>query len=230
MQRYYPIGTPGEPWTDTEKVTWFERCKVLRSYKDEVIQKLDRLDAPFRVEAYGALGIDPHGYPLFAAKNTSPVAGRPWALVTGGVHGYETSGVQGALAFLETVASSYLDRLNLLVVPCVSPWGYEVINRWNPLAIDPNRSFVPDSPAGQDAQGSTMLPGLPAVPKLSCAKKGTAASVPPLNGVGVLASEMNRIARVPGPAALLRFSEPALPVVSGPLPSRVGSPFTPGSA
>ncbi|NNE33591.1 MAG: peptidase, partial [Rhodothermales bacterium] len=28
--------------------------------------------------------------------------------------------------------------------PCVSPWGYETINRWNPGAIDPNRSFRND--------------------------------------------------------------------------------------
>jgi hypothetical protein len=60
--------------------------------------------------------------------------------VTGGVHGYETSGVQGALAFLDD-PDVLADRVNLLVVPCVSPWGHEVINRWNPRAIDPNRSF-----------------------------------------------------------------------------------------
>ena len=35
----------------------------------------------------------------------------------------------------------------MLVVPCVSPWGYETINRWNPDAIDPNRSFYQGSPA-----------------------------------------------------------------------------------
>ena len=66
----------------------------------------------------------------------------PWVLITGGVHGYETSGVQGALRFIETTAASYRDRVNMLFAPCVSPWGYEVINRWNPSAIDPNRSFI----------------------------------------------------------------------------------------
>ncbi|MCA9658298.1 MAG: DUF2817 domain-containing protein, partial [Myxococcales bacterium] len=75
----------------------------------------------------------------------------PWALITGGVHGYETSGVQGALAFLRAAARAYAGRVNLLVAPCVSPWGYEVINRWNPAAVDPNRSFVADSPAEESA-------------------------------------------------------------------------------
>ncbi|WP_430347248.1 M14 family metallopeptidase [Stenotrophomonas sp. NRRL B-14846] len=57
------------------------------------------------------------------------------------MHGYETSGVHGALQFLEQQAERYLGRLNLIVAPCVSPWGYERIQRWNPDAIDPNRSF-----------------------------------------------------------------------------------------
>ena len=151
MQRFYPIGTPGEPWTDADKAAWLELRKIQRSYRDEVIVRLERIAAPFEVMRHGALTIDPQRYPLYCVKNASPVPGRPWALVTGGVHGYETSGVQGALDFLETLAPGYAERLNLLIVPCVSPWGYEVINRWNPLAIDPNRSFVGDSPCEESA-------------------------------------------------------------------------------
>jgi hypothetical protein len=41
----------------------------------------------------------------------------------------------------------YAGRVNLLVVPCVSPWAYETINRWNPYAVDPNRSFREGSSA-----------------------------------------------------------------------------------
>ncbi|MDY6946373.1 MAG: peptidase, partial [Pseudomonadota bacterium] len=65
----------------------------------------------------------------------------------------ETSGVHGALQFLETRASDYAERINLLVVPCVSPWAYERINRWNAHAIDPNRSFR----EGGAAEESTAL-------------------------------------------------------------------------
>ncbi|MCA9622760.1 MAG: M14 family metallocarboxypeptidase [Myxococcales bacterium] len=147
MERFYPIGTPGEPWTRAEKLAWREARQIQRSYREEVLARLDALDPRFQVERYGALSLDPDRYPLFAVRSARPVVGAPWALVTGGVHGYETSGVQGALAFLAERAPGYLDRINLLVVPCVSPWGYEVINRWNPEAIDPNRSFVADSPA-----------------------------------------------------------------------------------
>jgi hypothetical protein len=139
---FYPIGTPREPWTDADKARWFETQSVQRSYRDDVLARLERLDAPCTVETYGALSIDPERYPLFAVTSRSTRDDAPWALITGGVHGYETSGVHGALAFLERHAADYRDQLNLLVAPCVSPWGYETIHRWNPRALDPNRSFV----------------------------------------------------------------------------------------
>lgn len=66
-------------------------------------------------------------------------------MVTGGVHGYETNGVQGALLFLKTKALAYAADFNILVCPCVSPWGYETIQRWNKNAEDPNRGFMTDS-------------------------------------------------------------------------------------
>jgi len=151
MERFYPIGTPGQPWTGADKAAWLKARVVERSYRDEVLDRLERLDARFVVEPYGALSIDPARYPLCAVRSARPVEGAPWGLITGGVHGYETSGVQGALAFLDTLAPAYADRLNLLVAPCVSPWGYEVIHRWNAQAIDPNRSFVRDSAAEESA-------------------------------------------------------------------------------
>lgn len=151
MERFYPIGTPGEPWTEAEKAAWYAGREVQRSYAEEVRRPLEGLGDGFEVFQYGALDVDPERYPLFAVKARCREPGAPWALITGGVHGYETSGVQGALAFLLGPAASYLDRLNLLVAPCVSPWGYEVINRWNPQALDPNRSFYEDSPAQESA-------------------------------------------------------------------------------
>ncbi|MFT7668831.1 MAG: hypothetical protein ACI8X5_001530, partial [Planctomycetota bacterium] len=148
---FYPIGTPGKPWGDTEKAQWYESCSIKRSYRDEVRDQLEALDQHLEVDQYGALSIDPDRYPLFAVRSARTLPGAPWALITGGVHGYETSGVQGALAFLGEQASAYTERLNLLVAPCVSPWSYEVINRWNPRAMDPNRSFVMDSPSEESA-------------------------------------------------------------------------------
>jgi hypothetical protein len=89
---------------------------------------------------------------LYALKSRVWDAALPAALLTGGVHGYETSGVMGALKFLETRAGAYLGRVNLLAAPCVSPWGYERINRWNYDAVDPNRNFRAGGPAAEATQ------------------------------------------------------------------------------
>jgi hypothetical protein len=151
MKRFFPIGTPGEPWSDSEKRAWFESRSIERSYQEEVLAKLGALDGSFEVVQYGFLPLNPKRYPLMAVKIPGTRASAPWVLITGGVHGYETSGVQGAIAFLERTASSYRDRVNLVVAPCVSPWGYEVINRWNPSCVDPNRSFFADSPSEESA-------------------------------------------------------------------------------
>ena len=160
MDRFYPIGTPGHPWTPADKAQWRAAQSIRRSYHDEVRTRLERLDSALQLQHYGALSIDAERYPLLAARTARPLAGAPWALVTGGVHGYETSGVQGALAFLDTLAPAYCERVNLLVAPCVSPWGYEVINRWNPQALDPNRSFVPENPTQESAALMKLAAGV----------------------------------------------------------------------
>ena len=152
IERFHPIGTPGQPWTEADKAAWFATQIRKRSYRDEVRAQLEALAGPgFLVEQYGALSLDPERYPLFVVRSQPVDPSLPWVLITGGVHGYETSGVQGALAFLREAAGDYAGRLNLVVAPCVSPWGYEVIHRWNPNAVDPNRSFVADSPSEEAA-------------------------------------------------------------------------------
>ena len=147
----YFIGEQGQPWSDKEKGLWFEGQSIKRSYQDEVLAKLEPLAASFDTVQYGSLSIDESRYPLYAIKSKNWQTDHKTVLVTGGVHGYETSGVQGAIRFLETSANDFSDEFNLIVVPCVSPWGYETINRWNNKAIDPNRSFYPGSPAQESA-------------------------------------------------------------------------------
>ena len=147
----YPIGTPGTPWGAAETAQWRSRQRVQRSYADDVVRQVERLRARFDVVEYGRLDYAPDAYPLFAIRSRDWRDGLPVALVTGGVHGYETSGVHGALRFVERHADDYAGRINLLVAPCISPWAYERIHRWNPDAIDPNRSFRTDSPAQESA-------------------------------------------------------------------------------
>ena len=151
-EQTYPIGVPGQPWGAAEKTEWRASQHKLRSHADEVVAKIDALRDLFDVEQYGEIDYAPDGrYPLLAIRSRSWDDVLPTMLVTGGVHGYETSGVHGALQFVERHASDYAGRANLLVVPCVSPWAYERINRWNPDALDPNRNFKAGSPVAESA-------------------------------------------------------------------------------
>jgi hypothetical protein len=147
----YPIGTPGVAWSAAERALWLSQQRKLRSYADEVATRIERLADRFEVQQYGQIDYGPEHYRLLAVRTRQPSDVRPWALITGGVHGYETSGVHGALQFLEQRAADYEQEINILAVPCVSPWAYERIHRWNAQAIDPNRSFKEGSAAAESA-------------------------------------------------------------------------------
>jgi len=153
----HPIGTPGVRWGDAEVAQWRESQAVKRGYQAEVVSVIDRLRPRFDVAEYGRLEYPPASYPLFVVRSRDWNDALPTMLVTGGVHGYETSGVHGALLFLDRHAADYAGRANLVVAPCVSPWAYERIHRWNPAALDPNRSFREDSPAPESAALMSMV-------------------------------------------------------------------------
>jgi hypothetical protein len=150
-QAPYPIGTPGLPWSEGEVAAWRSQQIVKRSYETDVLRVIETLSSRYEIVQYGQLDYHPNKYPLFAIKNRGWRETLPCALVTGGVHGYETSGVYGALQFVDKYAARYEDRVNLIVAPCVSPWAYEVIHRWNVHAVDPNRSFRDNSSAQESS-------------------------------------------------------------------------------
>ncbi|WP_295684999.1 M14 family metallocarboxypeptidase [uncultured Nevskia sp.] len=152
----YPIGTPGQPWGAAEVSAWRAERSIKRSYAADVLRVIDTLRDRYEVIQYGQLDYDPDRYPLFAIKSRDWRDTQPSVLITGGVHGYETSGVLGALRFVDRHAERYRGRVNLIVAPCVSPWGYETIQRWNMHAVDPNRSFREPSPA-QEAEALMRL-------------------------------------------------------------------------
>jgi hypothetical protein len=151
----YPIGTPGTPWGAAEKSAWLALQAIRRSHDAEVVQPLTaHVPAQAELFQYGTLDYARLGlasYPLLAVRSRSWDARRPTVLVTGGVHGYETSGVQGALQWIATEFDRHAASVNLLVLPCISPWGYETVNRWNPDTLDPNRQFRAASPSAEAA-------------------------------------------------------------------------------
>lgn len=148
----YPIGIAGQPWGAAEKAAWRARQVARRSYADDVVAAIDGFRARFDVVQYGELDYGADGrFPLFALRDRAWRDGLPVMLVNGGVHGYETSGVHGALDFVDRHLADYAGRANVLVAPCVSPWAYERIQRWNADALDPNRNFRAHSPAQESA-------------------------------------------------------------------------------
>jgi hypothetical protein len=148
---FYPIGTPGKPWGPDDRALWRSRQRRQRSHSDDVAAAVDRLRDQFDVQVYGEVTAGDERFPLLAVRSRGWHSERPVVLVTGGVHGYETSGVHGALQFLAQDAAALSNRVNLLVVPCVSPWAYERVQRWNHDAVDPNRTFREPSPAPESA-------------------------------------------------------------------------------
>ena len=161
---FYPIGEAGKPWTQSDKQKWLQTAVKSRSYQSKVVSELKKISqqksASFELLQYGSLSIDPQAYPLFAIKSKSWDENKPSILITGGVHGYETSGVHGAIQFINELAEQYLVHFNIVTLPCVSPWGYEHIARWNPNAVDPNRSFVDNSSSEEAINVMEFIAGL----------------------------------------------------------------------
>mmetsp|Transcript_16889 Transcript_16889/g.25105 ORF Transcript_16889/g.25105 Transcript_16889/m.25105 type:complete len:385 (-) Transcript_16889:146-1300(-) len=166
------IGTPGTKWGVTEIKRWRMTRVKQRSYYEDVVPKIEALrkkcENIFEVVQYGELplivdddedaatceGKSP--FPLFAIRSRNWSKDKPNVLITGGVHGYETSGVMGALLFAESGKAEYYSKyFNIFVAPCISPWGYERVQRWNANAVDPNRSFNPD---GEIVEGRSFNP------------------------------------------------------------------------
>ncbi|MBY0371237.1 M14 family metallocarboxypeptidase [bacterium] len=149
------------PWGPEKKLRWFLNQKIQRSYHDDVLVRLKALRLEgFQTEQYGALTLDPEKFPVYALRVTAPSRSKPTVLITGGVHGYETSGVKGALQFLENHATDYAAHFNLVVFPCVSPWSYETVNRLDPIMENPNREFKAEGKAEESRLVMQYLAGL----------------------------------------------------------------------
>ena len=94
-------------WNNKDKELWFNEQKIQRSYKNDVLDKIELFKNDFDVELYGKLSLDENRYPLYVIKSKFFDKNAKNVLITGGVHGYETSGVLGLLEFIKTNAKDY---------------------------------------------------------------------------------------------------------------------------
>lgn len=107
---FYPIGTAGLAWGAAELAQWRARQVRQRSYADDVLSRVDRLRRHFDVSSYGEVAYGDERFVLMVIRSHHWQSSLPTVLVTGGVHGYETSGVHGALRFAGQHAQSYAGR------------------------------------------------------------------------------------------------------------------------
>lgn len=86
---------------------WRSQQRKPRSYADDVLARIDALRDRFVVQQFEQIAYASESYALLALRSTHWNPALACALITGGVHGYETSGVHGALRFLQTKAQRY---------------------------------------------------------------------------------------------------------------------------
>src|SRR5579871_5165234 len=79
------------------------------------------------------------GYPFFQVERVVR-KNAPTILLTGGIHGEEPGGVEGALRWLEGREWAKWN-VNWYVLPCINPYGWERNQRRNRQNRDINRQF-----------------------------------------------------------------------------------------
>lgn len=119
----------------------YDAIPIRRSYDREVMTPLAHLRGG-EVTTLRRLRYGSHNYPLFSVQYPAVFSpAHPTVLLTGGVHGDEPAGVHAIVGFLEQEAEQYADRLNLCLLPCVNPSGFEADRRHTMNGTDLNRAF-----------------------------------------------------------------------------------------
>lgn len=86
------------------------------------------------------------GYALYCLKSPAHIATRevPAIYLSAGIHGDEPAATEGLLRWAQKNVSR-LQRLNLLIFPCLNPWGLTGNSRLDADGRDLNRSFHNDA-------------------------------------------------------------------------------------
>lgn len=118
----------------------FDSIPIRRSYERDVRRPLE--GAKGGVEEFGVVRYGGHIYPMMAVLcPADPRVDHPRVLISGGVHGDEPAGVYAVLDFLREEADCYADRLNMTLLPCINPSGFEANRRKTMNGKDLNRLF-----------------------------------------------------------------------------------------
>ena len=156
------------PWSQEKIRRWYQEHQVIpsRDYVKTLVPRIKALGdrAGFTLEKYGEASYTttPDAVDGSAEKTIRVTHDlyrlligdfsqeRPCYIVLGGTHGYEKGGPLAALKFAEEEASQYVDRLNIVIYPCLSPGPYEKELRFTEGRIDINRDAFLDGAQTQE--------------------------------------------------------------------------------
>ncbi len=139
-------------WDEAQVRDWHADVIAAGKTRDygDIVSRITALPAnTHNVETYAALS---HGHSLYRITIGNVKNGNPNILITGGIHGYEPSGIEASLNFARHVAPRLTREFNFAIYPCISPWAYEYNQRWNAQGEDPNRLFTRTPP--EDKSGT----------------------------------------------------------------------------
>lgn len=126
-------------WSADRCAAWYGQQPQVRDYVRDVVERARAVTLPpsLVLSSYGAA----HGDDLICVAPRAIDSSKPSLSITGGVHGYEPSGIDASLQLIETGAQNYRDRANIFIFPCVTPAAYRIHHRWTHGANDTNREF-----------------------------------------------------------------------------------------
>lgn len=84
--------------------------------------------------------IQADGYPIYYLETRSPQPNRPWFYCSAGIHGDEPAGPEALIQWAES-SKEIFKQLNVLIFPCLNPWGIVNNRRSNAQGVDLNRTY-----------------------------------------------------------------------------------------
>jgi len=84
------------------------------------------------------------GYELFFAETKKAAASAPWIYLSAGIHGDEPGATEACLDWV-TSTRFIPDDFNVMIFPCLNPWGLVNNTRFDENGRDLNRTYHDDS-------------------------------------------------------------------------------------
>ncbi|MEX1118082.1 MAG: M14 family metallocarboxypeptidase [Terrimicrobiaceae bacterium] len=89
---------------------------------------------------WGILGTTPTGLEIVYLQNTQKKPNRPSLYLSAGIHGDEPAATEGLIEWAES-ATEFLASTNVLIFPCLNPWGLIWNSRLDEKGRDLNRLY-----------------------------------------------------------------------------------------